>query len=222
MKKNYLILLISFFTVAALVYGQDAITIISNGNVGIGITNPHNKLEVNGRISDKTGLVTPVGSILWWTTPHPPEGWLLCDGRPVSRTTYSDLFEVIGTIFGAGDGSTTFNLPPLAYNAEHNVNVRIIRSLDHNQNIGHKDGDDDAIVVQHTHKIRTSNAETANVVGLMHGRGTRGVGGVDWHNPWISYRYTDVSGNKILEYEGISGNKKNIPAYVALLPIIKY
>ena len=40
-----------------------------------------------------------------------PSGWLLCDGSAVSRTTYAELFAVIGTIYGVGDGSTTFNLP---------------------------------------------------------------------------------------------------------------
>jgi microcystin-dependent protein len=38
-------------------------------------------------------------------------GWLLCDGRNLSRTTYSALFNIIGTSFGGGDGSTTFTLP---------------------------------------------------------------------------------------------------------------
>jgi hypothetical protein len=42
-----------------------------------------------------------------------PSGWLLCDGTAVSRTTYSALFAAIGTSYGAGDGSTTFNLPDL-------------------------------------------------------------------------------------------------------------
>jgi len=42
-----------------------------------------------------------------------PAGWLLCDGSAVSRDTYADLFDAIGTTFGAGDGSTTFNLPDL-------------------------------------------------------------------------------------------------------------
>lgn len=40
-----------------------------------------------------------------------PAGWLICDGSAVSRTTYADLFAAIGTTYGAGDGSTTFNLP---------------------------------------------------------------------------------------------------------------
>ena len=43
----------------------------------------------------------------------PPAGYLVCDGSAVSRETYSALFAVIGTVYGAGDGSTTFNLPDL-------------------------------------------------------------------------------------------------------------
>ena len=42
-----------------------------------------------------------------------PEGWLLCDGSAVSRSSYSALFAAIGTTYGAGDGSTTFNVPDL-------------------------------------------------------------------------------------------------------------
>jgi microcystin-dependent protein len=42
-----------------------------------------------------------------------PSGWLLCYGQAISRTTYADLFTAIGTVYGAGDGSTTFNLPDL-------------------------------------------------------------------------------------------------------------
>ena len=53
----------------------------------------------------------PVGMILAWPGTKAPSGWLNCDGSVVSRTTYADLFSVIGTTFGAGDGSTTFKLP---------------------------------------------------------------------------------------------------------------
>lgn len=42
-----------------------------------------------------------------------PDGYLYCDGSAVSRTTYSELFAAIGTLYGAGDGSTTFNVPDL-------------------------------------------------------------------------------------------------------------
>lgn len=54
---------------------------------------------------------TPVGSMLDWSTNTAPNGWLVCDGVAVSRSTYNNLFGVIGTTFGSGDGSTTFNLP---------------------------------------------------------------------------------------------------------------
>jgi microcystin-dependent protein len=55
----------------------------------------------------------PTGSIMPYAAATPPAGWLPCDGSAVSRATYADLFGVIGTVWGVGDGSTTFNLPNL-------------------------------------------------------------------------------------------------------------
>ena len=53
------------------------------------------------------------GTIMSWSNSTVPSGFLECDGSAVSRTTYSDLFGVISTDYGTGDGSTTFNLPDL-------------------------------------------------------------------------------------------------------------
>ena len=53
------------------------------------------------------------GTILPTVATSAPAGWLLCDGSAVSRTDYSNLFNLVGTTFGAGNGSTTFNLPDL-------------------------------------------------------------------------------------------------------------
>lgn len=53
----------------------------------------------------------PVGSLIAYASNVEPNGFFVCDGRAVSRTTYSQLFSVIGTMYGAGDGSTTFNIP---------------------------------------------------------------------------------------------------------------
>ena len=53
------------------------------------------------------------GTILPTVATSAPAGWLLCDGSAVSRTTYANLFTLVGTTFGAGNGSTTFNLPDL-------------------------------------------------------------------------------------------------------------
>lgn len=55
----------------------------------------------------------PTGTIADYAGATAPDGWLLCYGQTVSRTTYAKLFAVIGTLFGAGDGSTTFGIPDL-------------------------------------------------------------------------------------------------------------
>lgn len=57
-------------------------------------------------------MAMPIGCVLDYAGPTAPDGWLICDGRTVSRLTYSQLFAAIGTVWGAGDGSTTFRLPP--------------------------------------------------------------------------------------------------------------
>lgn len=53
------------------------------------------------------------GVVLPFAGAAAPSGWLLCNGAAISRTTFAHLFSVIGTTHGAGDGSTTFNLPDL-------------------------------------------------------------------------------------------------------------
>lgn len=53
----------------------------------------------------------PAGSVQLYAGSSIPTGWLLCNGSAVSRTTYATLFTAIGTTWGTGDGSTTFNLP---------------------------------------------------------------------------------------------------------------
>lgn len=55
--------------------------------------------------------LVPIGTILDFAAATAPSGYLVCDGSAVSRTTYSALFAVIGTTWGSGDGSTTFNIP---------------------------------------------------------------------------------------------------------------
>jgi microcystin-dependent protein len=55
----------------------------------------------------------PVGTIIPYGNTTPPTAWLVCDGSELSRADYPDLFQVIGTTYGSGDGSTTFNIPDL-------------------------------------------------------------------------------------------------------------
>lgn len=64
---------------------------------------------VRNLISVNSGV--PTGTISAFAGSTPPAGYLICDGAAISRTTYANLFSVIGTTYGAGDGNSTFNLP---------------------------------------------------------------------------------------------------------------
>tara|TARA_R110000868_G_scaffold62442_4_gene188664 strand:- start:1048 stop:1626 length:579 start_codon:yes stop_codon:yes gene_type:complete len=72
---------------------------------------------------------TATGTILSWSSETLPSGFLECDGVAVSRTTYSALFAVVGTTYGVGDGSTTFNIPDLVDKvAVHKSNNKALAS----------------------------------------------------------------------------------------------
>ena len=61
----------------------------------------------------QAGLPYPTGTVLWWPASSAPTGWVHCDGSAISRSTNSALFALIGTTYGSGDGSTTFNVPTI-------------------------------------------------------------------------------------------------------------
>jgi microcystin-dependent protein len=99
--------------------------VVSPGKLAVnalGITS--NELATDSVISSKilNGAVTqektnnslvPSGAVMAFGMNSAPTGWLAANGSAVSRTTYADLFGAIGTTYGTGDGSTTFNLPDL-------------------------------------------------------------------------------------------------------------
>jgi microcystin-dependent protein len=89
----------------------------ATGNLNIG----GNKITNVGSATVSTDVPTyaqllaiiPTGAITAYGAGSAPSGWLLCDGTAVNRTTYATLFGIIGTTYGVGDGSTTFNIPNL-------------------------------------------------------------------------------------------------------------
>lgn len=83
----------------------------AGGSVGWGNSINQNFTDIENYIN--SGSLIPTGAVQAYAGGTPPSGWLACDGSPVSRTTYADLFAAIGTTWGAGDGSTTFNVPDL-------------------------------------------------------------------------------------------------------------
>ena len=64
-------------------------------------------------LSNSSNSSVPSGTVVSFAGSTAPSGWLLCDGSAISRSTYSDLFVIIGTTYGSGNGSTTFNIPDL-------------------------------------------------------------------------------------------------------------
>lgn len=94
---------------------------LSGGNLtgNLTVQNKNVVRSINGVEANEIGNVqlgnlgVITGEIKWFAFNTPPDGYLVCNGANVSRETYADLFATIGTTFGSGDGSTTFNLPDL-------------------------------------------------------------------------------------------------------------
>lgn len=104
------------------------ITYSDKSDINTTATPVQNKVSSNdmNEIKNVVNKNTPAGLISLFGGSVVPTGWLICDGSAVSRTTYSNLFSVIGTTYGTGDGSTTFNLPnlkgkiPVGYDSNDN------------------------------------------------------------------------------------------------------
>lgn len=115
----------------------------------------------------------PTGSIMVYAGSSAPAGYLLCDGDAVSRTTYASLFAVIGENYGAGDGSTTFNLP--------NLKGRVPVGLDTGDsdfNTLGKDGGSKNVDISHVHSKGPSPTTNGNATGtrvLAQGVNTEGM-----------------------------------------------
>lgn len=93
--------------------------VIGTGGGGGGGGSIDNPVMINSALGDIQILSYPIayspppGTILYNTVNYVPTGYLACDGAEVSRTDYAVLFNMIGIIYGVGDGESTFNLPNL-------------------------------------------------------------------------------------------------------------
>jgi len=100
---------------------QCSCVIVAGENVAISgggtRSNPYNISAATQVILEGEGIELVdriVGEVIMFGGSAEPSGWLFCDGREISRSVYGDLFAVIGTSYGAGDGTDTFNLPNMA------------------------------------------------------------------------------------------------------------
>lgn len=163
----------------------------------------------------------PIGTILPFTSGNIPNGWLLCNGSEVSRTTYSALFNLIGTTFGAGNGTTTFNLP--------NLKGKIPVGLDAGQtefNIIGKTGGEKTHVLTtqemptHNHSLTGLNNNNFTVQAGM-GSGTSGIPNnvPNWGSYTSAHWFT---GSFSTVNAGGSQAHNNLQPYITLNFVIKY
>lgn len=128
-----------------------------------------------GSTGGVAGDTLPIGAVIEWDSDTIPTNWLLLNGQAVSRTTYSELFALYGTRYGAGDGSTTFNLP----NRKTRVSVGKDSSDSDFTTLGKKGGEKTHTLTidempTHDHAIMTKYNATPGDAYLM-----RGSGGTD-------------------------------------------
>lgn len=95
-----------------------AMIVVTDATVGAeeGILTGYVGVQIGGPNTVNISEIQPLGSIQPWAAPGSspvPRGWALCDGQELNRTTFVELFNLIGTDYGVGDGSTTFNVPDL-------------------------------------------------------------------------------------------------------------
>lgn len=98
-------------TYTAGIYQLEKVDAVDAGTSGSGLANKQAKDLANRTAWLKQFVIT--GEIRQFAFSSVPTGFLVCDGTAVSRATYADLFTAIGITFGAGNGTTTFNLPDL-------------------------------------------------------------------------------------------------------------
>ena len=162
-------------------------------------------------------LVMPSGAMLQWPTATAPSGFLVCNGAAVSRTIYSALFAVVGTTFGAGDGTTTFNLP--------DFDNRFAVGAGDLYSVGATGGSKDAVVVSHTHTATSVDAGHAHTTGTVAG-GAGGYGYVTSGNDNLGESPITLSSGTAnitttVASSGESGTNKNLPPYLGIYFIIK-
>ena len=172
---------------------------IMAGNVG-----------TTGVISGASGG-TIAGELKMWPTATAPTGYLLCNGALVSRTTYAGLFAVVGTTYGPGDGSTTFNLP--------NFKDRMPVGAGNTYSANNTGGSTDAIIPSHNHAI--TDPGHSHVI-MQRANFTPQEGAAT--QCWVGTVYGPTSSNTTgisINTTGTSVTNANLPPYIGIHFIIR-
>jgi microcystin-dependent protein len=157
----------------------------------------------------------PTGGLIMWSTSTAPTGWLLCNGAAVSRTTYAALFAIVGSTFGVGDGSTTFNLP--------NYVNRFPIGVGSTAALAATGGSNDAVVVSHTHTATsTDSGHIHPTPPNFYQSAPNGFAGAGGAGQTYSATYTGYANvTTTVNTAGVSGTNANLPPYLGINFIIK-
>ncbi|MDD5067323.1 MAG: tail fiber protein [bacterium] len=190
--------------------------IIDNGVVSNKIANNAITLsKLNSNLKTGAGMgLAPSGSIIMWPVTNAPSGWLECGGQAVSRTTYADLFSVIGTMYGTGDGSTTFNLPDFRGYFVRGWNHGASVDPDTSTRTNYATGQTGNYIGtrQHEQYKSHSHSSVGSLNGASLGSPTGGVYDVMIKGPFGSYPFNTAS----------SGGNETRPKNIYMMYIIKY
>lgn len=171
----------------------------------------------------------PPGTLFQYAGTSAPGGYLVCDGSAISRTTYADLYAAIGTTYGAGNGSSTFNLPDLrgrvAVGQGTNTSVSTL-GANEGSAVGNRRPQHQHS--PHTHNVSDSGHSHGGVPDTPHA--DAGTGGTYGYN-FASYSVpttttsTSTTGINISSAPSGTGNSNDpmdTPAYLVTQYIIKY
>lgn len=183
-------------------------------------------------------LLAPTGVVNAYAGSVAPTGWLLCDGTAVSRSTYSALFALVGTTYGVGDGSATFNLPNLkgrmpigrdAAQAEFDVLGETggskTSTAPHTHNIDHNHAAFTITGGGHGHTFQNADNSPFNVINAADAAGLlitsytpTGVGGDGSHSHTVDVPALGTTASGPSSTEAASGN---LQPYLVVNYIIK-
>jgi microcystin-dependent protein len=143
------------------------VTGIVNDNIDAGAAIAASKLATSAQQA-----LLPAGAVMPFAMNSAPAGWLASDGTAVSRSTYSALFAAISTAHGAGDGSTTFNLPDLRGIFVRGSSSQTISGTAYTGTFGAKQND---AIYDHNHSVKYNtygvNAGSSTAVTILNGAG---------------------------------------------------
>lgn len=130
----------------------------------------------------------PIGTILPYGGTTAPSGWFLCQGQAISRTDYADLFAVIGTAFGSGNGSTTFNIPDLRESVPVGVGENDIQTIANHDVYALGEFKDDNLG-KHDHPLTVTTRATYNTAGVPVGVGNNNTPTTATHGKQLGVNY---------------------------------